>query len=93
MMAKRLPTRGRQAGLFVAACESGSPAAAARKLGIEHRTALRLVKELECELDEELFLRMKQGVLPTAADTVLYRALTETPSAGAGESEEKAWRA
>lgn len=67
--------RGRRAEVFSAACKEGSLAAAARSVGIPHRAALRVVKELEDDLGEELFLRMKGGVVPTAAGAELCRAL------------------
>lgn len=84
------PLRGRRAEVFSAACREGSLAAAARSAGMSHRAALRAVKDLEGELGEDLFLRMRGGVLPTAAGERLYRELSGVrPPRGKG----RAWDA
>lgn len=90
MDGRRPPSRGRRAEVFSAACREGSLAAAARSLGIEHRDALRAVKELEDDMGEELFLRMRGGVVPTAAGAELYRELSGRPAPG---GEERPWDA
>ena len=53
----------------LAVAETGSLAAAARRLGVNHTTVLRRVNGLEARLGVRLFERLATGYAPTAAGT------------------------
>lgn len=56
----------------IAAVETGSLRAAARRLGMSQPALTKMVRELEAELGATLFERTTTGVLPTASGRVLY---------------------
>lgn len=61
---------------LIAAVESGSLRAAARRIGTSQPAVTKLLRELERELQTSLLVRSTQGVVPTAQGKVLYeRAL------------------
>src|SRR5271156_217894 len=63
----------RQLKYFVGIVDAGSFSKASQKLFVAQPSLSQQIANLEFELDTKLLLRSAQGIMPTAAGSVLYR--------------------
>ena len=62
----------RQLKYFVGIVDAGSFSKASQKLFVAQPSLSQQIANLEFELDAKLLLRSAQGIMPTAAGSVLY---------------------
>ena len=79
-----MPMTFEQVELYIAACNAGSIAAAARQLFISRQAASFSLRKLENELGMQLLLRTPEGVIPSEYGAFVYdqfKIIVETRSA------------